>query len=62
VKTAKPKKIPNYMKPNAAWLMRETGNSPTAVDEMNKTRDARKSFIQNKLKDSISRFTTMKLK
>ncbi len=62
IKTKKLKKIPNYMKPNAAWLMRETSKPNELAEEMKKTSDARKFSIEAKFKDSISRFTTMKLK
>ena len=34
IKVKKNKKIPNYMKPNAAWLRREAGGNPVAEVEL----------------------------
>lgn len=62
IKVKKNKKIPNYMKPNAAWLRREAGGNPVAEVELQKSIERRKSVIYSKLNATMSRFATMKLK
>jgi len=62
IKVKKNKKIPNYMKPNAAWLRREAGDNPVAEVELQKSIERRKSVIYSKMNATMSRFATMKLK
>ena len=58
----KKKRVPNYMRPNAAWLGKDKQEDDlAATQKLSDMRNKRKSLIANKIPD-LSRLVSMKPK